>query len=424
MKTYQMAELTESDLIRLCTRPSVKDDPETAASVRAIVEDVRRTGQDAVWKYARQFDGHDRILSVREEWTPWIDRLTPAQRSAIDDAMENIRRFHTMPKREPAVEVRPGVHCWREWRPIQRVGLYVPGGSAPLVSTLMMLGVPARVAGCEEIVVCTPPDAQGNLAPAIAYVSERLQLDRVFLLGGVQAIAAMAFGTELIPAVDKIFGPGNRFVTQAKLSVQSHVAIDLPAGPSEILIVADESARPEFIAADMLAQAEHGADSPCVLVTTDSQLIPLVENAIGEQQSDLSRRDTCARALANSLCVVARTLDEAIRFANAYAPEHLSLMISDPMAWTPRIVHAGSVFCGSFAPVAAGDYASGTNHTLPTGRWARAYSGVHTTAFLKSVSFQSLSREGLMNMTTAAETLAEIEALDAHRNSLVIRRRA
>jgi histidinol dehydrogenase len=397
---------------------------EIRTSVTSILEDVRRQGDSAVRKYARQFDRDECLVSTREEWNHVIDELTSAEMDAMDFAFENIQRFHARPATEEAVEVRPGVRCWREWRPIARVGLYIPGGSAPLPSTLMMLGIPAKAAGCTETVVCTPPNQSGRLHGATAYLAKKLQLDRVFLVGGAQAIAAMAYGTESIPRVDKIFGPGNRFVTLAKLLVQSDVAIDLPAGPSELLIIADESARADFAAADLLAQAEHAPDSQCVLVTTNERLTANVRDELARQVDGLSRRKICARSLEHMVCILADSIGDAIRFSNIYAPEHLSLQINNPEAWVSHIQHAGSVFCGSFSPEAAGDYASGPNHTLPTGGWARAYSGVGVESFMKRVSFQSLSRDGLLQLSNAIESLAEIETLDAHRHSIRVRRNA
>lgn len=422
MKTFQLRDLNDHDVRRLCRRTADEEDKSVRTTVEEILEHVKRDGDEAVRTYARRYDRSDRLVSTCEEWEELISELTSSAKDALDFAFENIRRFHTRPGVEPAVEIRPGVRCWREWRPLSRVGLYIPGGSAPLPSTLMMLGIPAREAGCAEIIVCTPPNAKGKLHPAIAYLARKLDVRRVFLVGGAQAIAAMAFGTETIPRVEKIFGPGNRFVTLAKLLVQTHVAIDLPAGPSELLILADETARADFIAADLLAQAEHGPDSRCVLVVTNDRLASRVQEEIVRQMSGLSRRAICEQSLEHTACVVADGIDEAIRFSNVYAPEHLSLQIAEPETWISLIQNAGSVFCGSFSPVAAGDYASGPNHTLPTNGWARAYSGVCTESFMKQISFQSLSPDGLRRLSDAVESLAEMETLQAHGHSVRIRR--
>jgi histidinol dehydrogenase len=422
VKTYRLNDLTLSDIAQLCRRPRLEEQEEIRSRVTSILEDVQREGDNAVQRFARQYDRGERLVSIREEWDHVIGELTSAERDAMDFAFENIQCFHTRPATEEAVEVRPGVRCWREWRPIGRVGLYIPGGSAPLPSTLMMLGIPARVAGCPEIIVCTPPNSKGQLPASMAYVAKKLNLDCVFLVGGAQAIAAMAYGTESIPRVEKIFGPGNRFVTHAKLLVQSDVAIDLPAGPSELLIIADASARTDLIAADLLAQAEHGPDSQCVLVTTNERLAESVSDEIARQLNSLSRRVICEQSLEHFMCITANELEAAMAFSNSYAPEHLSLHIAEPDAWTSRVQNAGSVFCGSFSPEAAGDYASGPNHTLPTGGWARAHSGVGVESFMKRISFQSLSRDGLLQLSDAIESLARMETLDAHGHSIRIRR--
>lgn len=422
MRTYDYRTLSEQELRELIKRPVAQDNAAIDATVKMILGEIAAEGDTALLRYTKRFDKNERLVVTREEWEPRIGELSDSQRNAIHFAFENIQRFHRYPQQAEPLEVRPGVTCWREWRPIERIGLYVPGGSAPLPSTLMMLGIPARQAGCRDLVVCTPPDAEGKLNPAIAYVADKLGIERVFLIGGAQAIAAMAYGTETVPKVDKIFGPGNRYVTLAKARVQSVVAIDAIAGPSEILIIADETARPEFIAADLLAQAEHGPDSRVVLLTTDPNITCAVCAAIESQLADLPRRDVCRASLTNAVSILVPDLRDAFDFSNRYAPEHLSLMIENADRCTSLVQHAGSVFCGPYSPVAAGDYASGTNHTLPTNGFARSTSGVSVESFMKSLSFQTVSGNGLELLRQSVETLAELETMVAHKQSVAIRR--
>lgn len=317
----------------------------------------------------------------------------------------------------------PGVTCWRELRPIEKVGLYIPGGTAVLPSTFLMLGIPAKIAGCKEIVVCSPPQKDGKINPYIAYVAQLLDIKKVFLVGGAQAVAAMAYGTESIPKVDKIFGPGNQYVTKAKTIIQSTTvtAIDMPAGPSEVLIIADESANPVFVAADLLAQAEHGVDSQAVLVSTSKKLIDETIAELEKQLPVLPRAAITQKAIANSYAVFTGNLSAAMNFSNHYAPEHLILATENWKLITEKIVNAGSVFLGNLTPESAGDYASGTNHTLPTSAYARAYSGVSVDSFVKKITFQHLTSQGIQNIGKTVEVLAELEGLQAHKNAVTVR---
>jgi histidinol dehydrogenase len=317
----------------------------------------------------------------------------------------------------------PGVTCWRELRPIERVGLYIPGGTAVLPSTFLMLGIPARIAGCHEIVVCSPPQKDGKINAFIAYVAQLLGIEKIYLTGGAQAIAAMAYGTESIPKVDKIFGPGNQYVTKAKTIIQSttSTAIDMPAGPSEVLVIADDSAVPEYVAADLLAQAEHGVDSQSVLVTTSTAFAQKTIAELDKQLPVLPRAMIARKAIDNSYIVIVKNLDEAMRFSNQYAPEHLILATEKWQQITGKIINAGSVFLGNLTPESVGDYASGTNHTLPTSTYARAYSGVSVDSFVKKITFQHITTEGIKNIGPTVEILAELEGLQAHKNAVSIR---
>ena len=338
-------------------------------------------------------------------------------------ARRNIAKFHT--EQMPAfreIQTSPGVYCWQKAVPIEKVGLYVPGGSAPLFSTVLMLGIPASIAECKEIILCTPPDKSGNIHPAILYAAKVAGVHRVFKVGGAQAIAAMAYGTESIPKVYKIFGPGNQYVTAAKQLISLHnTAIDMPAGPSEVEVLADDSAVPAYVAADLLSQAEHGTDSQSILITVCEELIPLVQDAIEQQLKVLPRRDLAKKALENSKIILVKTLEEAVAMTNEYAPEHLIISTRYYKGVAENIVNAGSVFLGNFTPESAGDYASGTNHTLPTNGYAKAYSGVNMDAFLRKITFQEISKDGLTNLSNAIILMAEEEQLQAHSNAVKIR---
>ncbi len=425
LKTYSYQSLRESDFQRLLARNT---DPSNAIqqSVISILDDVQTNGDTALKAYTERFDGvRLENLSLRaDEITSMASSIGREQQRALEIAFANIHRFHeTQLRKERAVETMPGVKCWREPRPIEKVGLYIPGGSAVLPSTLLMLGVPARIAGCKEIVVCSPPQVGGNINGYIAYCLQLLQIDKVYLVGGAQAVAAMAYGTETIPRVDKIFGPGNQYVTKAKSLVQSlaQVSIDMPAGPSEVLVIADRTANPHYVAADLLAQAEHGADSQAILVSTDQQLIDEVQVALSAQVAELPRAGVATEAIANSYAILCDTLEEAVVFSNRYAPEHL---IVETDEWEPllrKISNAGSVFVGHLTPESAGDYASGTNHTLPTSGYARSYSGVSVDSFVKKITFQHITAEGLRNIGPTVEILAELEGLRAHKNAVSVR---
>ncbi|MDR1273276.1 MAG: histidinol dehydrogenase [Odoribacteraceae bacterium] len=388
----------------------------------AIFEEVKRDGDAAVRKYTWHFDrAHLERLDAREEEFEEAGRsLDPALKAAIRLARENIEAFHRLqlPGRRERVDAR-GFRCWQEARPIERVGLYVPGGSAPLFSTVLMLAVPARLAGCEEITLCTPPGSDGTVHPAILWSARLCGVTRLFKIGGVQAIAALALGTGSVGRVDKIFGPGNAFVTAAKQRAATRgVAIDMPAGPSELMVVADETAVPAFVAADLLSQAEHGPDSQVFLLALDERLPALVAGEIERQSRGLPRREVIEKALARSACVVPRDREECLEMINCYAPEHLMLSVKNPGEWIPSVRHAGSVFLGNYSPESAGDYVSGTNHTLPTGGHARAHGGLGVESFMKTISFQEISPRGLDCLGPAIEVMAEREGLLAHRNAV------
>lgn len=425
LTTYRYSQLDEASIGQLITR-NADPDRDIQQAVEHIIAEVRNQGDDALRTYASRFDGvslTSLTLSAGEiaELATSIGRT---QQRALEIAFANIHRFHSVQlKKERSVETMPGVTCWREPRPIEKVGLYIPGGSAVLPSTLLMLGIPARIAGCKEIIVCSPPQSDGKINGYLAYCLQLLKIDRVYLAGGAQAVAAMAYGTASVPKVDKIFGPGNQYVTMAKSLVQgmANVSIDMPAGPSEVLVIADQDSNPDYVAADLLAQAEHGPDSQAILVSTDQALVERVQAALKNQLRQLPRAGIAEKALNNSYAVVCRDMEEAMAFSNRYAPEHLILEIDD---WKPairQIVNAGSVFLGHLTPESAGDYASGTNHTLPTSGYARSYSGVSVDSFVKKITFQHIDATGLENIGPTVEVLAELEGLHAHKNAVSVR---
>lgn len=386
---------------------------------RKIVEEVQRSGDEALIRYTAEFDGVE-LDTPRFDLESGV--LPPADplREAIAVARRNISSFHEAQRpAQELVEPTPGVRCWRQAVPFERVGLYVPGGNAPLFSTLLMLAIPAQLAGCREIVVTTPPPVNA----VVAWIAKELGITSVYSVGGAQAIAALAYGTESVPAVDKIFGPGNQYVTCAKqlVSQLGKTAIDLPAGPSEVLVIADASANPAFVAADLLSQAEHGRDSQVVLVTTSDELIAAVERELTQQLSRLPRKEIAQSALNESLSVLLADLEECLSFSNVYAPEHLILQVEDPNQYCSRITNAGSVFVGSGAPESVGDYASGTNHTLPTAGAARSYSGVSLDSFFKKITFQELTPSGLAELGPHVIEMAEAEGLEAHAEAVRIR---
>jgi len=425
MQTYNYSELTASDIQKLVQR---NVDP--ANEIRTIVEDViasvQQHGDKALLDYALKFDKVElnKLYLDKAELEEIAKAISADQKAALETAYSNIYKFHqTQLKTEDKVETMPGVTCWRELRPIEKVGLYIPGGSAVLPSTFLMLGIPACIAGCHEIVVCSPPQKNGRVNAFIAYVALMLGIDKIYLAGGSQAVAAMAYGTASIPKVDKIFGPGNQFVTKAKTIIQSTTttAIDMPAGPSEVLVIADETAIPAYIAADLLAQAEHGIDSQAVLVCTSVNVAQKAVAEVEKQLPVLPRGEIAKMAIDNSYVVITDNLNEAMSFSNQYAPEHLILATDSWEQITGDIINAGSVFLGNLTPESAGDYASGTNHTLPTSSYARAYSGVSVDSFVKKITFQHITREGIQNIGPTVEVLAELEGLHAHRNAVSVR---
>lgn len=425
MRIYNYSDLNKQDIQKLVQR-NVDPADEIRNVVEDIINNVRTHGDHALLNYAAKFDKVElKSLSIgKEELATLASELQPEQKNALDTAYSNIRKFHeTQLHAESKVETMPGVTCWRELRPIEKVGLYIPGGTAVLPSTFLMLGIPARIAGCQEIVVCSPPQKDGKINAYIAYVAQLLGIEKVYLTGGAQAVAAMAYGTESIPKVDKIFGPGNQYVTKAKTIVQSttNTAIDMPAGPSEVLVIADDSAVPAYVAADLLAQAEHGVDSQSVLVTTSQQFAEKVIEELNNQLPVLPRAAIAGKAIDNSYIVVVNDLNEAMQFSNEYAPEHLILATNQWQQITGKIINAGSVFLGNLTPESAGDYASGTNHTLPTSAYARAYSGVSVDSFVKKITFQHISPEGIQSIGHTVEVLAELEGLQAHKNAVSVR---
>src|SRR5690606_22633522 len=408
----------------LCARPQMDRlllDP----VIRRILGDVRSNGDEALIGLTLEFDGVrlSSLIVAADEKERAASSLDDDLKSAMRVAARNIETFHASQRQEAKIiETMPGVKCWRRGVPIDKVGIYVPGGSAPLFSTVLMLGIPARLAGCGEVVLCTPPDKQGNVNPAILYAARLDGITQIFRVGGAQAVAAMAYGTASVPQVYKIFGPGNQFVTRAKQLVSEEgIAIDMPAGPSEVLVVADGTANPAFVAADLLSQAEHGADSQVMLVALSDVNIQAIQAEVDRQLKDLPRRDIAAKALENSRIVVFDTIDMAITFSNAYAPEHLIINTVNASSLAERVVNAGSVFLGAWTPESAGDYASGTNHTLPTNGYARAFAGVSLDSFLKYITFQEITEEGIRAIGPVVETMAEAESLQAHRTAITKR---
>lgn len=425
MKTYSYTDLSEQNIEDLCLR-QLADDNEIADRVKSIITRVKEEGDKALLDYAAAFDKVtlDQLFIEKEEIEAIAAAIPDDAKKAIDTAYTNIKKFHAAQiYKEAAVETMPGVSCWRESRAIERVGLYIPGGTAVLPSTFLMLGIPAVLAGCKEIVVCSPPQKDGKTNCYLAYCAQLLGIEKIFMVGGAQAVAAMAFGTESVPKVYKIFGPGNRYVTQAKQLVLASgmTAIDMPAGPSEVLVYADETANPAFVASDLLAQAEHGTDSQAILVSTSSAIISETLKQIEIQLDVLPRKDIAAQAIANSYAVLVENKVQAMDFSNVYAPEHLILASDSFEELIPMIINAGSVFLGNLTPESAGDYASGTNHTLPTSGFAKAYSGVSIDSFIKKITFQHISPQGLTAIGPAVEILAEAEGLQAHKNAITIR---
>ncbi len=408
----------------LLQRPSM-DHAGLYAVVQDVLDAVKKEGDKAVAAYTQKFDGVtiDYAIVSEAAINEAALELAPALKEAVQLAAKNIRCFHEAQVNNPvSIETMPGVRCWRKSVGIDKVGLYIPGGSAPLFSTVLMLGIPAVIAGCKEIILCTPPAKDGSVHPAILYAASVVGIKRIYKIGGVQAIAAMAYGTETVPQVYKIFGPGNQYVTAAKQLVQeSGVAIDMPAGPSEVCVLADESCNPAFVASDLLSQAEHGPDSQVLLVSTSRRVVDQINDALMSQLAELPRKDIAEQALENSKAIVVGSMEQAIFIVNSYAAEHLIIACKNDEAVAEQITNAGSVFLGNYSPESVGDYASGTNHTLPTSGYARAYSGVSVDSFVKKITYQKLTPAGLQAIGAAVETMAAAEGLEAHKNAITIR---
>lgn len=414
----------QEDWSSLLERPtqSVSD---IEGTVLSIFQEVKEGGDTILKKYTEKFDGVklDSIIVSQEELDQAAAKVSDELKDAISVAKGNIKRFHkAQATAKIEVETMPGVSCWQEKRPIQKVGLYIPGGTAPLFSTILMLAVPAKIAGCEEVILCTPPDASGEINPAILYTASLCGVTQIFKVGGIQAIAGMTFGTETIPQVYKIFGPGNQYVTVAKqLSTKYGVAIDMPAGPSELLVVADDTADVTFVASDLLSQAEHGIDSQVILVSTSKKLLDAVSKEIEVQLDALPRKEIAEKAIANSRLFLVKNDETAVDLINAYGPEHYIICVENEDFYVDSTLNAGSVFIGNYTPESAGDYASGTNHTLPTNGYAKQYSGVNLDSFMKSMTFQKITQEGIKGIGKAVELMAEAEGLQAHKNAMTLR---
>lgn len=416
-----------STWVSLCERPEFERAALTS-TVSDILKEVKSTGDKALFEYAERFDGVKltSILVSEEEKVEASKQVSTDLKAAIQTAYDNIYAFHRgQQKEEESIETTPGVRCWRRSLPIEKVGLYIPGGSAPLFSTILMLGIPASIAGCKEMVLCTPPGKDGKVHPAILYTAQLVGITTICKVGGAQAVGAMAYGTQSVPQVYKIFGPGNQYVTKAKEIVQVNgTAIDMPAGPSEVLVIADETCQPSFVAADLLSQAEHGADSQVILLSPSKTVIETCIAEVNQQVEALPRKEIALKALANSKAIVLDTIDSCFAWSNVYAPEHLIIASDQATSYVDKIESAGSVFLGNYSCESAGDYASGTNHTLPTNGYARNYSGVSLDSFVKKVTFQQLSPSGLQAIGSAIEIMAETEGLVAHKNAVSIRLKA
>ncbi len=414
----------ESQWSSIVARPHLELDA-LYDTVKTVLGEIRADGDSAVKKYEEKFDKAklESLQVTADEMLEATKRVSPELLDAIRLAHSNIKKFHEAQRfKEIKVETQPGVTCWQRSVPIENVGLYIPGGTAPLFSTVLMLATPAKIAGCKKIVLCSPPNSEGHINDAVLAAAAISGIDKVYKIGGVQAIGAMAYGTESVPKVDKIFGPGNQYVMAAKQIVSVHdVAIDMPAGPSEVCVIADETSNACFVAADLLSQAEHGIDSQAVLISTSKDLLDDVMHELDVQLMKLPRREMAKKSLDNSKLILVRDKDEAMRLSNAYAPEHLILATSDYNELIGKVTNAGSVFLGKYACESAGDYASGTNHTLPTHGYAKAYNGVNLDSFSKKITFQHLSEDGIRNIGRAVEIMAENELLDAHKNAMTLR---
>lgn len=429
LKQYNYKNLSEADVAKLVLRNTDANN-NIRDTVSNIIADVQQNGDAALVAFADKFDGLqlDKLFVDEEEISALANTISAEAKAALTVAYNNIKKFHeTQISKEQKVETTAGVTCWREVRAIEKVGLYIPGGTAVLPSTFLMLGVPAKIAGCKEIIVCSPPqkntEGKASINGYLAFVAQLLGIGKIYLVGGAQAVAAMAYGTATITKVDKIFGPGNQYVTMAKTIVQAttNTSIDMPAGPSEVLLIADETANPIFVAADMLAQCEHGVDSQAVLVCTSVDIITQTLQQLQIQLDTLPRKNIAAKALENSYVILTDNLGQVMDFSNQYAPEHLILATDNWAHITPQIINAGSVFLGNLTPESAGDYASGTNHTLPTSGYAKSYSGVSVDSFVKKITFQHISQAGIQNLGPTIEVLAELEGLGAHKNAVTVR---
>ncbi|MDP3581976.1 MAG: histidinol dehydrogenase [Ignavibacteria bacterium] len=424
MKTYVAKSLSDKKLTRLFTRPAGEDE-KIAEIVKVILRDIKANGDKSVVAYAHKYDGvkMKNLLVAKLEIAEAAKQLEPELRKAIDLAVRNIKSFHSKQKpKSYSVETMPGVKCERKFLPIENVGLYIPGGSAVLFSTMLMLGIPSKLAGCRRIVVCSP--IREKLEPALAYAAQLVGVDEFYNIGGVQAIGMLAYGTKTVQKVDKIFGPGNQFVTAAKTFVSNDskgCLIDMPAGPSEVLVIADETADASFVAADLLSQAEHGSDSQVILLTTSEKLAAEVVKEVTLQLEKLPRSKTARQCLENSFILIVDTVEEAIYLSNDYAPEHLIINVANAEKYLSKIQNAGSVFVGAYSPESVGDYASGTNHSLPTYGYAKAIGGVSVESFMKAITFQKLSKKGLQNISQTVIKMAEAEKLDAHANAVKVR---
>ena len=424
MKCFSFSDLSLEKIQELCTRSAV-DFSQITPIVQDIEQEICSRGDEALQEYTKKFDGVSlqNFLLSKEERDRLAEKTSKKLQKAITEAAKNIEYFHreTAPQNSQKIETTKGVTCWKNFSPINSVGLYVPGGTAPLFSTVLMLGIPAKIAKCPQVILCTPPQKDGNIASEICFAAKLLGIDRIFRLGGSQAIFAMAQGTAQIPKVDKIFGPGNAFVTAAKMQVSSQVAIDMPAGPSEVLVIADENSNTTFVASDLLSQAEHGADSQAVLLCTSAQKIEEILQEVQKQLQKLPRKEIAKKSLQNSFALLCENKKQALSFSNRYAPEHLILSFENFEEILPEIQNAGSVFCGSYSPESVGDYASGTNHTLPTSGFAKNFSGVSVESFGKWISFQEVTKEGIQTLGKIVENMAEAEGLDAHKNAISFR---
>lgn len=422
MKTIKYPNKSEWN--EILKRPTM-DSSSLEDKVKTILSDIQLNGDAAIKKYALMFDNVAiNTLAVSEdELNAAENKISSELKAAILQAKNNIETFHAVQKESvQEIETTSGVKCWRKSVGIEKVGLYIPGGSAPLFSTVLMLGIPAKLAGCKDIVLCTPPDKNGTINPAILFAAKIVGITKIFKAGGVQAIGAMTYGTESVPRVYKIFGPGNQYVTCAKQLINKEgVAIDMPAGPSEVAVIADETCIPSFVAADLLSQAEHGADSQVILISNSEEVIKKVNNEIDLQLQNLPRKEVAEKALQNSKAILVNSLSEGIELLNEYAPEHLIIACSDADELANQVINAGSVFLGNYSCESAGDYASGTNHTLPTNGYAKAYSGVSLDSFVKKITFQKLSKEGINNIGRTIELMAEAEGLYAHKNAVSVR---